>query len=254
MRLKSVYMRVLGVFYGIKWAELARRPYPVVLAAAPQKLVPLLLLLPDGLVLAFTFFPDLLGISSSAPLHESTTKTSKEAAQHTSESTFCEDDCRIEGRACKEVDTHTNLTRCRRQLLRHGLGGSKITAHRLAPAISLCFVRECHYLQSKQHEDGATQKHIKPLRALHGQQERRGIAKARKRGARRPVRARRISPAMGGLQPAEGSRETRLVSTDDLQASRSSIVSDLGSRGHGMPLSLREKITFSSKSMPFFWF
>ena len=75
MRLKSVYMRVLGVFYGIKWAELARRPYPVVLAAAPQKLVPLLLLLPDGLVLAFTFFPDLLGISSSAPLHESTTNT-----------------------------------------------------------------------------------------------------------------------------------------------------------------------------------
>ena len=53
MRLKSVYMRVLGVFYGIKWAELARRPYPVVLAATPQKLVPLLLLLPDGPVLAF---------------------------------------------------------------------------------------------------------------------------------------------------------------------------------------------------------
>ena len=231
-----------------------RRPYLVVLAAAPQNLVSLLLLLPDGLVLAFTFFPDLLGISSSAPLHESTIKTSKEAAQHTSESTFCEDDCRIEGRACKEVDTHTNLTRCRRQLLRHGLGGSKITAHRLAPAISLCFVRECHYLQSKQHEDGATQKHIKPLRALHGQQERRGIAKARKRGARRPVRARRISPAMGGLQPAEGSRETRLVSTDDVKATGSRIGANFAREDMGCRSPYETRLRFLAKSMPFFLF
>ena len=254
MRLKSVYMRVLGVFYGIKWAELARRPYPVVLAAAPQKLVPLLLLLPDGLVLAFTFFPDLLGISSSAPLHESTIKTSKEAAQHTSESTFREDDCRIKGRACKEVDTHTNLTRCRRQLLRHGLGGSKTTAHRLAPAISLCFVRECHYLQSKQHEDGATQKHIKPLRALHGQQERRGIAKARKRGARRPVRARRISPAVEELQPAEGSRETRLVSTDDVQATGSRMGANFAREDMGCCSLETRSHLLGHKTMPFFLF
>ena len=52
MRMKSVYMRGLGVFNGTWWAGARRRPYLVVLAAAPQNLVSLLLLLPDGLVLA----------------------------------------------------------------------------------------------------------------------------------------------------------------------------------------------------------
>ena len=52
MRLKSVYMRSLGAFNGILVGGARRRPYLVVLAAAPQHLVSLLLLLPDGLVLA----------------------------------------------------------------------------------------------------------------------------------------------------------------------------------------------------------
>ena len=58
------------------------------------------------------------------------------------------------------------------------------------------------------------------------------------RGARRPVRARRISPAVEELQPAEGSRETRLVSTDDVNSNRIQDPSEFRSRGHGMPLSL----------------
>ena len=147
---------------GFSWRSSLARPHLAVLAAAPQHLVSGCFCCQMVLCWPIPFPPDLLGISSSAPLHE-TTKTQENTA-HSTQATahFVRMTVALRVRACREVEAHTNHTRCRGQLVHHGLNGSKMTAHRLAPAISFCSVRSYLDLESKEQNDVATQKHIKP--------------------------------------------------------------------------------------------
>ena len=82
----------------------------------------------------------------------------------------------------------------------------------------------------------------------------RDIDRARKRGARRHVRARRISPAVEELQPAEGSRETRLVSTDDVKATGSRIGANFAREDMGCRSLETRSHLLGHKTMPFFLF
>ena len=163
----SIYALEIGIYARLRlflWdlVGVARqRPHLAVLAAAPQHLVSGCFCCQMVLCWPIPFPPDLLGISSSAPLNE-TTKTQEKTAHRTQATAhFVRMTVALRVRACREVEAHKKHTRCRRQLVHHCLNGSKMTAHRLAPAISFCFMRSYLDLESKEQNDVATQKHSK---------------------------------------------------------------------------------------------
>ena len=184
---------------GFSWRSSLARPHLAVLAAAPQHLVSGCFCCQMVLCWPISFSPDLVGISFSAPLHE-TTKTQEKTA-HSTQATahFVRMTVALRVRACREVEAHTNHTRCRGQLVHHGLNGSKMTAHRLAPAISFCFMRSYLDLESKEQNDVATQKHSKPGACCLLTTATAGANDSHKKATRGKPSPRPGSPSCGGI-------------------------------------------------------
>ena len=115
----SIYALEIGIYARLRlflWDLVGgarQRPHLAVLAAAPQHLVSGCFCCQMVLCWPIPFPPDLLGISSSAPLHEAT-KTQENTA-HSTQATahFVRMTVALRVRACREVETHTNHTRCR---------------------------------------------------------------------------------------------------------------------------------------------
>ena len=201
----SIYALEIGIYARLRlflWDLVGgarQRPHLAVLAAAPQHLVSGCFCCQMVLCWPIPFPPDLLGISSSAPLHE-TTKTQENTA-HSTQATahFVRMTVALRVRACREVETHTNHTRCGGQLVHHGLNGSKMTAHGLAPAISFCFVRGSHDVTSKEQNDVATQKDSKPGACCSSTTATARANDSHKKATRGKPSPRPRSPSCGGI-------------------------------------------------------